>query len=132
MASQQNLVVTARRIVKKIDFNNESTGLSFGITGSAFNQSGLASDLVLTDSITAGSATLSKVVWTANGNTSGYNFRWGPAAAAGATAMMALGVNGEFIFERMTIHNSAGTPDGTFFITPTATVTGTVIVEFVL
>ena len=132
MASNQNLVVTSRRLVRKIDFNNESASYTFGITGSAFNQSGLVADAVFTDGITNGSATISKIIWTANGSTSGYNCRWGPASAAGATAMMALGVNGELLFEKMTIHNNATTPDGTFVITPTATVTGTVIVEFVL
>ena len=132
MPSTQNLVVTSRRIVKKIDFNNESTASTFGITGSAFNQSGLNADLVLTDSITGNSATIAKVLWTTNGSTAGYNLRWGPTTSAGATAMMALGVNGEFVFEKMTLKNNAGTPNGTFTVTPTAVVTGTVIVEFVL
>jgi hypothetical protein len=132
MASNQNIVSMSRRIVRKIDFNNESGAFTFGITGAAFNQSGLAADAVFTNGITNGTATLSKIIWTTNGSTSGYNLRWGPASAAGATAMMAFGTDGELIFEKMTIHNSATTPDGTFVITPTATVTGTVIVEFVL
>ena len=132
MASTQNVVVTNRRIVKKIDFNNESTAVSFGITGSAFNQYTSADELLLTNSITNDSATISKILWTTSGATNGYNLRWGPSTSSGATAMMAFGQNGEFLLERMTIYNNAGSPDGTFIITPTAVVTGTVLVEFVL
>lgn len=132
MPNTVDIVVTQRRIVKKIDFNNEAASQTFGITGSAFNQSGLAADLIFTNGITNSTASLSKVLWTVNGSTGGYNVRWGPSTAAGATAMMLLGANGEFLFEKMTLHNNAGTPDGTLIVTPTGTVTGTVILEIAL
>lgn len=130
MPVTQNLVVTNRRLVKKVDFNNESVGVTFGITGSAFNSSGLAADLIFTDGITNSTAALSKVHWTASAG--GYVMNWDPNTSSGATAMALYGLNGEFLFEKMTVHNSAPTPNGLFRITPTTTVTGTVIVEFVL
>lgn len=132
MPVNTDIVVNHRRLVKKIDFNNESTAATFGITGLAFNSSGLTADLIFTNSITNNTAALSKVHWTANGGTFGYVMRWDPNTDSGATAMAVYGPNGEFLFEKMTIHNTATAPNGVFRITPTATVTGTVIVEFVL
>lgn len=132
MATKQNLVTTQRRFVAKVNFGNESAGLSFGITGSAFDAIGGADGQPFVKSITANTANLSKVIWTSNGSTFGYNLKWGPNTANGATAMSVFGTNGEFLFERMTVRNDAGTPDGFFHVIPTATVSGTVILEFVL
>ena len=130
MSSRQDLVTTQRRYVTKVNFFAESTAVSFGITGTAFDAIGGADGQPFVSGITANRATLSKVLWTANAN--GYTLKWGPDTASGATAIALYGTNGEFAFERCTLRNNAGTPDGTFHIKPTGTVTGTVIMEFVL
>jgi len=128
--TRQDLVTTQRRYVTKVNFIADATSTSFGVTGSAFDAIGGADGQPFVSGITANRATLSKVLWTANAN--GYALKWGPNTASGATAMYLYGNNGEFTFERCTLRNNAGTPDGTFHIVPTGTVTGTVIMEFVL
>lgn len=132
MATKQNLVTTQRRHVAKINFNSESSAYTFGLTGSAFDAIGGADGVPFIAGITAQTPSLSRVVWTANGATFGYHLKFGPDTSSGTTAMSVFGTNGEFAFERMTIKNDATTPNGIFHVKPTATVTGTVILEFVL
>jgi len=132
MATKQNIVVTQRRHVAKINFANESATYTFGLTGSAFDAIGGANGAPFIAGITAATPSLSKVLWTANGATFGYHLKFGPDTSNGITAMSLYGANGEFSFERLTIKNNAPVPDGNFLIIPTATVTGTVILEFVL
>lgn len=132
MAIKQNIVTSQRRHVAKIDFSAESASLTFGLTGSAFDAIGGSDGVPFIAGITAQTPALSRVLWTANGATFGYHLKFGPDDSNGATAMSIFGTNGEFSFERMTIKNKATTPDGVFHVKPTAVVTGTVILEFVL
>jgi len=132
MATKQNLVTTQRRHVAKVNFVAESAGMSFGLTGSVFDAIGGADGVPFIAGITAQTPSLSRIIWTSNGSTFGYHLKFGPDNNSGMTAMSVFGTNGEFAFERMTVKNTAPTPDGFFHVKPTAVVTGTVILEFVL
>lgn len=132
MAVKQDLVVTQKRLVTKIQFNGESTGLTFGITGSAFdNYGGLTGDL-LVRGITNNTAAISRILWSAQSSTAGYSLQWNTTGgAAGVTAMTVYGTDGEHNFEKTTLRNNDPAPFGTFRITPNGIVTGTMILEFV-
>lgn len=141
MAVKQNLVVTQKRVVTKLSFNNESGSYSLGLTGSCFdalagvtNESypaGLPS--ALSNSFVAGitfsSAAISRILWTSTVAGVGYNLTW--AGSQGATAIMLYGQNGEYNFEKLTLRNNATAPTGILTVTPTATTTGTLILEIV-
>lgn len=130
MAVKQDLVVTQKRLVTKIQFNGEATGITFGITGSAFDNYGGFTGDSLVRGITNNTAALSRILWTASAN--GYSLQWNTTGgAAGMTAMSLYGSDGEHNFEKQTLRNNDPAPFGTFRITPTGTVTGTVILEFV-
>ena len=47
------------------------------------------------------------------------------------TAMVLYGHNGEYNFEKFTLKNNAAAPTGILTITPTASATGTLILEIV-
>jgi hypothetical protein len=133
MATKQDLVVTQKRYMAKVQFNNESTGLTFGITGSAFDGIGGLTGERFILGITNNTAALSRISWTSNSSTGGYSLQWNTTnGAAGITAISVYGTDGERDFERVTIKNNDPSPFGTFRITPIApTSSGTVIVEFV-
>lgn len=130
MANKQNLVVTQKRNVTKINFNNESAAYVLGITGSAFDAIGGADGVPYIAGVTSNTASITKLIWSVNGATSGFVLTWGPAGASGATAMGIFGSNGEFLFEKMSLRNNAVDPNGTLIITPQTTVIGTLIIEF--
>jgi len=125
--TEQTLVATQKRLVKKYQLLAHSTAITIGITGSAF-ANGLTGDVILmTDGITASSAKLASIKSTCN---SRYTLSWGGGVTATAFDSGAAG-NVDFVFERFTIPNNATTPSGNLLITPT-TVTGTIVLEFVL
>ena len=130
MAIKQNLVVTQKRNVTKINFNGETAPYVLGITGSAFDAIGGADGAPFVSGITNGTATISKLIWSVNGATSGFILTWGPTGPTGATAMSIYGSNGEFLFEKMALHNDAIQPNGTLVISPQTSVIGTLIIEF--
>jgi hypothetical protein len=129
MASKQDLVVTQKRYVTKIQFNNESAAFNLGITASAFDPIDGLTDGRMTRGITNNTAALSSMIWNASGATFGYHLTW--AGGTGATAMSLFGPNGNIALERATLKNNAVSPTGILTITPTGIVTGTVILEFV-
>ncbi len=126
--TEQTLVGTQKRLVKKFLVNSHSTAISFGVTGSAF-ANGLTGDVIaMTNGITANTAKLAAIKSSCNDR---YLLTW--AGNPGATAFdSASSGTLDFIFERFTIPNNATTPTGVMSITPTGTVTGTIILEFVL
>jgi len=129
MPSRQDLVVTQKRAVTKLVFNNESAAYTHGVTGSLFDGIGGSTGEAFVRGITNNTAALSRIVWSCLGATAGYNLTW--AGTPGGTAYIAAGVDGDLSFERFTIKNNATNPTGILTITPTATVTGTLILEFV-
>ena len=129
MSSKQDLVVTQKRYVTKIQFDNEVTAYSLGLTASAFDAIGGITGEKFVQGITNNTAALSSIMWNANLATGGYNLTW--AGVPGGTAMMLCGPHGDIRLERATIKNNATAPTGILTITPTATVTGTLILEFV-
>lgn len=129
MASKQDLVVTQKRYVTKIQFNNESAAFNLGIAGSAFDAIGGVTGEIMVRGITNNTAALSSIIWNASGATFGYHLAW--AGGTGATAMSLFGPYGNITLERATLKNNAVSPTGILTITPTGTLTGTVILEFV-
>ena len=127
MASKQDLVVTQKRYVTKIDFAAESTPFNLGITGSAFDPIGGVTGASMTRGITNNTAALSNITW--NASTGFYTLAW--AGGTTATATILGGLNGNIALERTTLKNNATTPTGILTITPSTTLTGTVILEFV-
>jgi hypothetical protein len=141
MASRQDLVVTQKRVVTKINFSAESGAFSLGLTASLFDAlagltnntypSGLPS--AVSNSFVAGitnnTAAISRIVWTSSASTNGYNLTW--AGSPGMTAMVLYGNDGEYNFEKFTLKNNATAPTGILTITPTASTTGTLILEIV-
>jgi hypothetical protein len=127
MASKQDLVVTQKRYVTKIQFNADTAAFNLGITGSAFDAIGGVTGESMVRGITNNTAALSSIIWNASAN--GYNLTW--AGSPGMTAMMLFGLNGDIALERTTLKNNASTPTGILTITPTGALTGTVILEFV-
>lgn len=125
--TEQTIVGTQKRMVKKFQLNAHPTAINFGITGSAF-ANGLTGDVIaMTDGITAATAKLASIKSSCSNR---YTLTW--AGTPGATAFdSAAAGNIDFMFERFTIPNNATTPTGIMTITPT-TVTGTIILEFVL
>jgi hypothetical protein len=125
--TEQTLVGTQKRLVKKFQLNSHNTAISFGVTGSAF-ANGLTGDVTaMTNGITANTAKLASIK---SSCTNRYTLTW--AGTPGATAFdSAAAGNIDFMFERFTIPNNATTPTGNVTITPT-TVSGTIILEFVL
>jgi len=124
---EQTIVGTQKRLVKKFQLSAHGTGISFGVTGSAF-ANGLTGDVIaMTDGITADTAKLASIKSSCSAR---YTLTW--AGSPGATAFdSAAAGNIDFMFERFTIPNNATTPTGIMTITP-STVTGTIILEFVL
>jgi hypothetical protein len=124
---EQTIVGTQKRMVKKFQLNAHATAINFGITGSAF-ANGLTGDVIaMTNGITATTAKLASIKSSCSAR---YTLGW--AGTPGATAFdSAAAGNIDFMFERFTIPNNATTPTGNFTITP-STVTGTIILEFVL
>jgi hypothetical protein len=141
MASRQDIVVTQKRVVTKLNFSAESGAFSLGLTGSLFDAlagltnntypSGLPASLSnsFVAGITNNTAAISRIVWTSNSGTVGYNLTW--AGSAGATAIVLYGNDGEHNFEKYTLRNNATGPTGILTITPTGTITGTLILEIV-
>ena len=125
--TEQTLVGTQKRLVKKFQLSAQSSAINFGVTGSAF-ANGLTGDVIaMTDGITASTAKLASIK---SACTARYTLTW--AGTPGATAFdSAAAGNIDFMFERFTIPNNATTPTGVMTITP-STVTGTIILEFVL
>jgi hypothetical protein len=124
---EQTVMATQRRLVKKFQLSAHNTAITTGITGSAF-ANGITGDVTaMTDGITATTARLSMIKSSCNNR-----FTLSYDGTPGVTAFdSGAAGNVDFIFERFTIPNTATTPTGTFTITPT-TVTGTIILEFVL
>jgi len=124
---EQTIVGTQKRLVKKFQLSAHNSAINFGITGSAF-ANGLTGDVIaMTNGITAATAKLASIKSSCSAR---YTLTWG--GTPGATAFdSAAGGNVDFMFERFTIPNNATTPTGVMTITPT-TVTGTIILEFVL
>lgn len=130
MASRQDLVVTQKRAVTKLVFNAETAAYSLGVTGSLFDGIGGITGERFVAGITNNTAALSRILWSNNVATQGYNLTW--AGNPGGTAYVAYGTDGELNFEKFTINNNATNPTGILTITPIGgTVTGTVILEFV-
>ena len=124
---EQTIVGTQKRLVKKFQLSAHASAINFGITGSAF-ANGLTGDVIaMTNGITATTAKLASIKSSCSAR---YTLGW--AGTPGATAFdSAAAGNIDFVFERFTIPNNATTPTGNFTITP-STVTGTIILEFVL
>ena len=127
------LVATQKRLTKKIQLSVESGAITFGITGTAF-QNGITAAggyngdyFISTEAIGASAAKLASIKSTCNQR---YVLTY--AGSPGVTAFdSGAAGNIDFVFERFTIPNTATTPTGNFTITPSA-VTGTIILEFVL
>lgn len=127
------LVATQKRLTKKIQLSAESGAITFGITGTAF-QNGITAAggyngdyYTSTEAIGASAAKLASIRSTCSGR---YILTY--AGSPGVTAFdSGAAGNIDFVFERFTIPNTATTPTGNLTITPTA-VTGTIILEFVL
>ena len=131
MAIKQDLVKTQKRYVTKVDFSSESALYELGVTGSAFDGIGGITGERFVAGMTNNTAALSRITWTLStgGSTGGLNLTW--AGAPGATAMRLYGTNGEMNLERTTLKNNATAPTGILNITPTGTLSGTVLLEFV-
>ena len=127
------LVATQKRLTKKIQLSAESGAITFGITGTAF-QNGITAAggyngdyYISTEAIGASAAKLASIKSTCSGR---YVLTY--AGNPGVTAFdSGAAGNIDFVFERFTIPNTATTPTGNLTITPSA-VTGTIILEFVL
>jgi hypothetical protein len=125
--TEQNIVTMQRRLVKKFQLSAHPTAITFGITGNAFANGATGEFALMTAGITNNTAKLASIKSSCNNR---YSLTWG--GSAGATAFdSGQGGNIDFYFERFTIPNNATTPNGQMTITPT-TVTGTIILEFVL
>jgi hypothetical protein len=124
---KQDLVKTQKRYVTKVDFSSETAMYELGVTGSAFDGIGGITGERFVAGITNNTAALSRITWTLS--TGGLNLTW--AGAPGATAMRLYGTNGEMNLERTTLKNNATAPTGILNITPTGTLSGTVLLEFV-
>ena len=125
--TEQNIVTIQRRLVKKFQLSAHNTAITFGITGNAFANGATGEFALMTAGITNNTAKLASIKSSCNNR---YFLTWG--GAAGGTAFdSGQGGNIDFYFERFTIPNNATTPNGQMTITPT-TVTGTIILEFVL
>jgi hypothetical protein len=125
--TEQTLVGTQKRLVKKFLLNSHNTSISFGVTGSAFANSLTGDVIAMTDGITATTAKLASIKSSCSNR---YTITW--AGSPGATAFdSAAAGNIDFVFERFTLPNNATTPTGVVTIAP-STVTGTIILEFVL
>jgi hypothetical protein len=144
MPARQNLVVTQKRSVVKLNWSAEAAGITLGVTGSLFDAlAGMTNNTYpngvpasLTDPFVAGvtnnTAAISRVLWTSNSASAtpvGYNLIW--AGSVGATAIVLYGNDGEHNFEKYTLKNNATGPTGILTITPTASITGTLILEIV-
>jgi hypothetical protein len=126
--TEQNIVTTQRRLVKKFQLGAHNTAITFGITGNAFANGATSGEFALmTAGITNNTAKLASIKSSCNNR---YSLTWGGSAGATAFDSGQAG-NLDFYFERFTIPNNATTPNGQMTITPT-TVTGTIILEFVL
>lgn len=126
--TEQSIVTTQRRLVKKFQLGAHNTGIAFGITGNAFANGATSGEFYnMTVGITNGTAKLASIKSSCNNR---FVLTWN--GSPGATAFdSAQAGNIDFVFERFTIPNNATTPTGQMTITPT-TVTGTIILEFVL
>jgi len=125
MATRHDLVVTQKRLVTRVNFQNESGAFTLGVTASAFDAIGGLTGPRFVAGITNDTAAISRITWSVSG---GLALTW--AGAPGATAMW-LYNTGEMNLERTTLKNNATAPTGILTITPTATVTGSVLLEFV-
>lgn len=149
--SRQNLVVTQKRAVVKLNFTNDSpngntgtyalsvTGNLFdaftGITSSTF-PTGLSDVYAnkFTAGVTANTAAISRIIWTSNGTTNGYVLSWAGLApgSTGVTAIALVGNNGIYDFEKLTLRNNNPFPSGILAINTLGTTqTGTLILEIV-
>lgn len=130
MPVRQDLVVTNKRSVVKLDFNNESGTYVLGVTGSLFDPIGGLTGAQFVSGITSNTAAISKIIWSSSSSTVGYNLIWD--GATGATmAFRVYGSDGELNFEKFTLNNNAITPTGKLNVIPSSAVTGTLILEFV-
>ena len=127
------LVATQKRLTKKIQLSAESGAITFGITGTAF-QNGITAAggyngdyYTSTEAIGASAAKLASIRSTCSGR---YVLTYTGSPGVTAFDSGAAG-NINFVFERFTIPNTATSPTGNLTITP-STVTGTIILEFVL
>lgn len=125
--TEQNLVTTQRRLVKKFQLGAHNTAISFGLTGSAFSGGQTGDFTLMVAGITNDSARLASIKSSCNNR---FVLTWNGSAGATAFDSGQAG-NLDFYFERFTIPNNATAPTGQMTITPT-TVTGTIILEFVL
>ena len=125
--TEQNIVTTQRRLVKKFQLSAHSTAITFGVTGNAFANGATGDFALITAGITSNTAKLASIKSSCNNR---FVLTWN--GSAGATAFdSGQAANLDFYFERFTIPNNATAPTGQMTITPT-TVTGTIILEFVL
>lgn len=134
MAYQETtLVATQKRLTKKFQLSAHSGAITVGITGTAF-QNGITAAggyngdyFTSTEAIGASAAKLASIRSTCSGR---YILTYAGSPGVTAFDSSAAG-NINFVFERFTIPNTATSPTGNLTITPT-TVTGTIILEFVL
>ena len=125
--TEQTLVNTQKRLVKKWQLLAHTTAITSSITGSAF-ANGLTGDVIaMTNGITANTAKITSIKSSCSAR---YLVTYEGTPGATAFDSGAAG-NIDFTFERFTIPNTATTPTGNITITP-STVTGTIILEFVL
>ena len=130
--TEQTLVNTQKRLVKKWQLSAHTTAITSSITGSAFANGATAGGVndvfyQMTTGITANTAKIASIRSSCNAR---YLLTYEGTPGATAFDSGAAG-NIDFIFERFTIPNTATTPTGNITITP-STVTGTIIIEFVL
>jgi len=131
--TEQTIVATQKRLVKKFQLAAHSGAITTGITGPAFQNGitaagGYNNDYWRsTEALTGNSARLASIKSSCNGR---YTLVY--EGTPGATAFdSGAGGNVDFVFERFTIPNTSTAPTGNLLITPT-TCTGTIILEFVL
>ncbi len=125
MANSFNYIVkTKNRCVVSV-IGDTAGGITFGITGSAFTQPGGYPDFN-DPNITNSSACLSRIHYGISGSSCLLQFL---GATTGNAYVLTPGTT-EVNFDRMTVPNNAGTPNGIFSVNVPASTVVTAYLEF--